>query len=105
MDFMNSYNDSANGFLAPLDRAPVAGLLKLLLVLYGGSIAAHLPDHIVKWFDFVPLKLLVLFLIVWLGNHDPALSLAIAVAFFITVNVASGKKAFEAFRSREFQDD
>lgn len=98
MDFLRTYNTDINGVLSPLDSAPGAAVLKLFLVLYGSMIAPHLPDSVLKWFNYVPFKILVLFLIVWTGNHDPSLAIIIAVAFFASMNVLSGKKMFEAFR-------
>lgn len=98
MDYLSGYNTQINDAMSPLDNPPVAAFLKLFLVLYGGMAAPHLPDSILKWFQFVPFKIFVLFLIIWTGNHDPSLALAIAVAFMVSMNVLSGKKAFEAFR-------
>lgn len=98
MDFLRTYNDSINTTLTPLDAPAAAGFLKLLLVLYAGLFAPNLPKYVLDWFKFVPFKILILFLIVWTGNHDPALSITVAVAFFMTLNVVSGKQAFEAFR-------
>ena len=105
MDYINSYNTVVNNALSPLDKPVFAGLLKLIVVLYGAVVAAQLQEPVLKYFNFVPFKILVLAIIVWLGNHDPALSIIIAVAFFISVNVFSGKKAFEAFKSREHVEE
>ncbi|RKP33216.1 hypothetical protein BJ085DRAFT_31040 [Dimargaris cristalligena] len=98
MDYLNSYNQSINNFMSPLDNPPVMAFLKLFLIVYGSMIAPHLPDYILKWFNFVPFKIFVLFLIVWTSNHDPTVALLIAVGFTVSINVLSGKKAFEAFR-------
>lgn len=105
MSFLSSYNDTFNDALSPLENPAVAGFLKLILVLYAGLAAPHLPDNVLKWFDFVPFKIFVLFLIVWTGNNDPALSILVAVAFFMSMNVLSGKQALEAFQSHQYHDD
>ncbi len=104
MSYMNAYNNSVNSALSTLDVPSVAAFLKLLLVLYAGLAAPHLPDVVLNWFNFVPFKILVLFLIVWTGNHDPVLSITIAVAFFVTMNVLSGKQALEPFRDQRYYD-
>ena len=96
MDF-RQFNSSVNDMLHPLDTPFPAGILKLLLVLYGGLVGPHLPDAVLKWFDFAPFRVLVLALIVWTSNHDPAVSILAAVAFMVTLNIASGKKAFDRF--------
>lgn len=102
MSILSTYNTQVNSLLAPLDSPIGSGLVKLLLVLYASSIAPHLPNQILAWFDFVPFKILFLSLIVWSGNHDPALAILIAVAFYASFNVLQGKKAFEKFRKGEF---
>lgn len=104
MDYINSYNTNINQVLSPLDAPAAAGFLKMVLVLYGALAAPHLPKQVLKWFDFVPFKIFVLFLIVWTGNHDPALSILIATAFFVSMNVLAGKKAFESFRDGQYYD-
>jgi len=99
---LSSYNAQLNGFLAPLDTPIGSGLVKLLLVLYASTIAPKLPNQILAWFDYVPFKILFLSLIVWSANHDPALAILIAAAFYASLNVFQGKKAFEKFRSAQF---
>lgn len=97
MDYLRSYNSDINSALSPLENPGVAAVLRLFLVLYGGLAAPHLPNSVLKWFDFVPFKLLVLFLIVWSANHDPAIAILIAVGFFVSMNTLSGKQMFEKF--------
>ena len=104
MSFLSSYNDSVNSALSPLDTPAIAGFVKMALVLYAGLAAPHLPAYILKYFNMVPFKILILFLIVWTGNHDPALSITIAVAFFVTMNILAGKQAFEAFHDRKYNE-
>ncbi len=105
MSFLSSYNESINSALGPLDAPAVAGFLKMALVLYAGLAAPQLPKAVLQYFNLVPVKILILFLIVWTGNHDPALSITIAVAFFVSMNVLAGKQAFEAFHQRQYYDN
>jgi hypothetical protein len=74
-------------------------VLKMILILYGSVIAPKLPVKVLEWFDFVPFKIFVLFLIVWSGSHDPSLSILIAVCFYVSLNVLNGKQAFEKFNA------
>jgi hypothetical protein len=76
-------------------------VLKMILILYGSVIAPKLPVKVLEWFDFVPFKIFVLFLIVWSGSHDPSLSLLIAISFYISLNILNGKKAFEKFENTD----
>src|SRR6476659_6039689 len=102
MEYLRSYNTDINSAMSPLEQPMVAGLLRLFLVLYGGMVAPALPDSILKWFGNVPFRIFILFLIVWTANHDPTLSLLIAVCFTVTLNVLSGKKAFEKFQEQHY---
>ena len=75
----------------------LGGFLKLVLVLYGSMIAPALPDFMLKWFDNYAFRLFIIALIVWTANHDPSLAILIAFGFYTSVNVLSGKQAFETF--------
>lgn len=97
MDYVSAYNSQVNAVLSPLDNPYVSGLLRIFLIVYGGLAAPHLPPAVLKWFDYVPFRILLLALIVWTANHDPAIAVLIAVAFFVSVNTLNGKKPFEAF--------
>jgi len=102
MEFLRSYNSDINNVLSPLETPAIAGLLRLFLVLYGGLMAPALPDSILKWFGYVPFRIFVLFLIAYTGNRDPALSVLIAVAFYVSMNVLAGRRAFEKFQDRQY---
>ena len=104
MEYLRSYNDNINDSLSPLDNPSIAGFLKLFLVLYGGLVAPKLPNSVLQWFNFVPFKLLVLFLILYTANKDPALSILIATSFYASMNVLNGKKAFESFDDVQVYD-
>jgi hypothetical protein len=102
MDILRSYNSPVNDFLSPLDSPPVAAFLRLFLILYGGMVAPHLPDSILKWFHYVPFRIFVMFLIVWTSSHDPSLGVIVSVAFFTSLNVLAGRKAFESFQQVQY---
>jgi hypothetical protein len=101
----NTVNPPVNNFMDGIlgESKPGQGdsitlvVLKMTLILYGSVIAPKLPKKVLEWFDFVPFKIFVLFLIVWAGSHDPSLSLLIAICFYVSLNVLNGKQAFENF--------
>lgn len=105
----NAVNPPLNNFLTTIfgDSQPgqpdsiAMTVLKMLLILYSGMIAPKLPVYVLEWFDYVPFKIFVLFLIAWTGSHDPSLSLLIAVTFYASLNALNGKKFFENFESAE----
>lgn len=103
MDF-GGFNDTVNDVLSPLQRQPLSGLLRLLLVVYGSMAAPHLPDNILKLFDQIWFRLLVLALIAWSASQDPAISILIAVSFYASMNALSGKKLFERFAPSPYQN-
>ena len=97
MDYLEAYNSEINHVLHPLEFPYIQSFLKLFLVMYGGMIAPKLPTSVLKMFDLPPVKITALFLIVWTSTHDPAIALLIAFALFTSLNVLSGRKAFESF--------
>jgi len=99
--YVRGINPTLNRALSPLSVAPGSSALKLLLVLFGGIVAPKLPDHILKWFEYVPFKLFVIFLIVWTSNYDPAMAIAITLVFYVTFNLINDKGPFEAFEPAE----
>ena len=102
MDYLRSYNNDINSLMSPLEQPLVAGLLRLFLVLYGGMVAPALPDSILKYFGYVPVRIFILFLIVWLANHDPTTAILVSVGLVVSMNVLSGKKAFEKFQEQRY---
>jgi hypothetical protein len=97
MDYLRSYNTEINNALTPLENPFLQGFLKLFLIAYGGLIAPQLPSSVLKVFQLVPVKIAILFLIVWTSNHDPAVSILVAVGLFTSLNVLAGRQAFESF--------
>ena len=99
--YSRGINQAVNQTLQPFTVSPGNAVLKLLLVLYGGTVVPKLPPHILKWFNYVPFKIFVIFLIVWTSNYDPAMALAIAFAFYTSFNMLNDKKPFEPFMADE----
>lgn len=97
MDYINQFNQPINSALSPLNNPTVSAIIKLFLILYGSVIAPKLPTQVLKWFGYIPVKIVCLFLILWTWNHNPTISLLIAVSFFISMNLLSGKKIMEPF--------
>jgi hypothetical protein len=104
MDYLRDYNSQVNSVLSPLDSPVPASLLRLLLIVYAGLVAPALPDKILKFFDFVPFRILILFLICWTASKDPTISILIAIGFYTSLNALSGKKLFEQFTEVQGKD-
>lgn len=96
MDF-GDFNNSVNSVLGPLQQKPFSGLLRMILVLYGGMAAPQLPASVLRWFEFPAFRIFFLAMIVYMSTVDPAVSILIAVCFYTSMNALSGKKLFEKF--------
>lgn len=97
MDYYNSFNNVVNSNVSLLEKPEVRAALTLALVLYGNLARPVLPDATAKLFGNVYVRLIVCFLIVWTGNRDPLVSLAVAVSFIAIINVINDKQPFETF--------
>lgn len=96
-DYYQTFNDTINRNFGLLDRPEVRSTLLLGLVLYGSLARPVLPDVTTALFNNVFVRIAVCFLVVWTGNHDPAVAIAVAVAFIAIINVANNKGPFETF--------
>lgn len=76
----------ANGVLAPVfDNPYLAGLIKLSLVMFGSLAAPKIAPKYGYLFANTGFRILIMFLIIWTFNHDPALSVIIAVSYFMVM--------------------
>lgn len=102
----NQINPPVNGFMETILGQSQPGmpdalgmtLLKMTLILYASLVAPKLPTYVLEKFEYVPVKIFVLFLIAWSGSRDPSLSILLAVVFYSSLNVLNGKKMFEKYQ-------
>ena len=85
MDIVNSTQRLAMRSLKFLDNKYVAGTVRLFLILYAGLIAPKLPAGLAKLFQNAVFKVLVLFLIVYVGMKDATVALLVAVGFTVSM--------------------
>ena len=76
------------------------GLLRLALLMYAGLAAPKLHPAVDRLFSHPAFRVVVLGLVLWSQNNDPALSLALAMLFIVSMNTIAGRKPFERFISR-----
>jgi hypothetical protein len=79
----------------------VKTIMSLFLVLYASLARPDLPNFIRKLFENPIFRILVLSLIVYRGNKDPQLSLMVAIAFTVTLNLMAEKEVQEGFKQIE----
>ncbi len=71
--------------LSILDNVYVKNVVKMLLVLYAGLAAPRLPSWLANLFNNSVFRLLILFLIAYIGLKDTSIALMSAVAFTLTI--------------------
>ena len=85
MEEIKKFNNLVTPYLAFLDQPYVSSVLKLVLILYGSLAAPKLPPSFGPVFSNTFFIVIVMSLIAWVGNHDPALALIIAVVYFMSI--------------------
>jgi len=81
-----------------LENPYVKAILVMLILLYTASIRPDLPSYLKNLFNNSIFKVVVLFFVVMIGQKDPVLALAVAIAFVVTINCISQQQAREAFK-------
>jgi hypothetical protein len=69
----------------------------LFLVLYAGMARPQLPGFVAGLFDNAVFRMLILSLVVFMGGHNLQLSVMVAVAFTVTMNLLNEQKIAEGF--------
>ena len=76
-----------------------SAIITLFLVLYGGLAAPKLPTIVADLFENPVFRIIVLSLIVYKGQRDPAMALMIGIGFTVTLNMINKQKFFENMTS------
>ena len=71
-------------------------VVSLVLALYAGLAAPHLPDSVVKFFDTMLGKVIFIFLIGFVASKNVQIALMVAVAYVVTLHIAN-KRATEEY--------
>ena len=79
----------------------LVNFVKVFLLLYASFARPSLPDFLKDIMKNPLVKILILTLVLYIGNKDPQISLLIAVAFVITMNMLSEQELLEDFRQIE----
>lgn len=85
-----------------LQNPYVMAVLKLTLTLYAAQLAPRLPDTVSLYLQNTFVKLLALFLIVYIGNRDIQLAILLAVIYVLGSNLLSGRQLLESFSQAPF---
>jgi hypothetical protein len=80
-----------------LDNKYIVGFLTLVIVLYASMIGPNLPSSFKSIFNNVIFKMAILFMVLIIGNTNPALALVIAIAFVLTMDFLYTHDSKDAF--------
>jgi len=90
----------------PLSNPYIMAVLKVTLVLYAAQIAPSPPAYITDLFKNVYVKLLAIFLIIYLAEKDIQLAILISVIYVFGMNLLSGRGILESFSNyAEYSDE
>ena len=78
-DFEEYFIKSVNKIGKYLEDPYTATIVALVLVLYGGIAAPNLPNSIARLYDYQIVRLFHIFLIAYIGNKNPSISLLVVV--------------------------
>jgi len=81
--------------------------IKVFLVLYATHFAPRMPESVTKVLQNTYVKILALFLMLYLADLDFQLALLVAIVFVLGVNVLSGRDVLESYAdfSKEYKSD
>jgi uncharacterized membrane protein YdjX (TVP38/TMEM64 family) len=78
-----------------------ATVITIILAVYAALASPRLPNFIKTLFDNSIFKIIIITFIGYRANKNPQLSLMVAIAFVVTLNVISEKDTKEAFQQIE----
>jgi hypothetical protein len=82
---LNQLESFVNKSLSFLDNTYAKNIIKMLLVLYAGLAAPRLPSFLASLFNNALFRIVILFLIAYLGLKDTTIALLSAVAFTLSI--------------------
>ena len=103
LKYVQRFDNSVSSFLTKhiTSNNVVSGVLHLLILLYITQLSPALPVAVLKIFGSVYFKIIVFAFILWSVKIDPSLSLLLAIAFIMSVNLANGLPVFEFLENTE----
>lgn len=76
-------------------------IFSLFIALYGSLVRPELPPFVKVLFNHYLFRLVILSFIAYRANHDPTLSIVIAIAFMSTLNMLVQGEMKESFLQLE----
>lgn len=80
-----------------LENPYLMAFIKVSLVLYAATVAPKLPNNVKQVFENTYFKIAFIFLMLYISQMDFQLSLILAIAYVVSINLLSGRSALESF--------
>ena len=103
---MEKFNATVKNWLSIIDdNAYVSAALSIFLILYAGLAAPKLSPGIAALFENPIIQLFVFFLIAYMANKNPTVSIIAAIAVFISLQTLSRYKVDLKLRNLAYRTD
>jgi len=84
---IDAFNDTVNGILdSVFANDTTVSILRLFLALYGGLAAPQVPPAWAPYLANSWIRMLVMILIIYIFNKDPATAILVAVGYYLTMH-------------------
>ena len=97
-------NKTINESLSFFDGPIMSDFIRLFIIVFATKFVPPLPDTITGPVNNILLRILAIFIIVWLGNKNPTRALAVAIGFVLAINLISGRGPFEDPKIEGFEE-
>ena len=98
---MDTFNSIVGNVLRPLASPPLSYALIIIVSLYAAGLRQQ-NATLDTLFLNPAFRILVLFLILWTSNKDPAISILTTLALVVGLNLWSGRSFLEFFQGDEY---
>lgn len=94
---VNQFDKTVNNTLSPLTRdSGLSDMARLLILVFAAKIVPPLPQEITSPFNNTLVRILAVFLVLWMGNKNPTRSILLATGFIVAINLLSNRGPFES---------
>lgn len=92
---IEAVNKSVNDSLSFFDGPLASDITRLFIIVFATKFVPPLPDSVTGPVNNIFLRLMAVFIIVWIGNKNPVRAAAVAIGFVVAINMMSGRGPFE----------
>jgi len=87
---MERFNSTVNNGMSFMSgNQYISAFLAILIIGYAGLAAPKLPEKVARIFDYTIVKIFILFVIAYMANKNPMISILMAVAIVVSLQTLS----------------